>query len=131
MDKRVKNPKIAVKKVDGTRPAELKKVLKGKDLVISSVSWGLLKNVLKMACETKTNYMDFSLSGNSMDEFREQQKMVEKSGITAITACGADPGISDVFARYGADPLDAPGEAYVREGDCGVAGGYNFFTLLR
>jgi len=129
MADRVKNPKISVKKVDVMKPPELKKLLKGKDLVISSVSWGLLKHVLKTACETGTNYMDFSLSGNSMEEFKEQQKMVEKSGITAITACGADPGISDVFARYGADQLDVPEEAYVRDGDCGVAQGYNFFTL--
>lgn len=129
MADRLNNPKISVKKVDVTKSADLKKLLKGKDLVISSVSWGLLKQVLNAACETKTNYMDFSLSGNSMDEFREQQKMVEKSGITAITACGADPGISDVFARYGADQLDAPEEAYVRDGDCGVAEGYDFFTL--
>jgi saccharopine dehydrogenase (NAD+, L-lysine-forming) len=126
---RVKNPKMTVAKVDVTKSSDLKKLLNGKDLVISSVSWGLLKQVLNAACETKTNYMDFSLSGNSMEEFREQQKMAEKSGITGITACGADPGMSDVFARYGADKLDVPEEAYVRDGDCGVAEGYNFFTL--
>lgn len=126
---RVKSPKLSVKKVDVTHSTDLKKLLKGKDLVISSVSWGMLKDVLKAACDVRTNYMDFSLSANSMEEFEQNKKMVKASGITALTACGADPGISDVFARYGANQLDSPEEAYVRDGDCGVAEGYDFFTL--
>jgi saccharopine dehydrogenase-like NADP-dependent oxidoreductase len=42
---------------------------------------------------------------------------------------GADPGMSDIFARYGADMLDTACEAHVRDGDNGAAKGYNFFTL--
>ena len=72
MADRVKSPKISVKRVDVTKNSDLKKLLKGKDLVVSSVSWGLLKQVLSAACETKTNYMDFSLSGKHMEEIREQ-----------------------------------------------------------
>jgi len=129
MAARVKNPKISVQKVDASKPSELKKLLKGKDLVVSSVPWHLLGGVFKAAVATRTNYVDFSLTANNMKEFREYRKICKESGITALTACGADPGISDVFARYGADKLDRPEEAYVRDGDCGVAEGYDFFTL--
>lgn len=129
MAKRVKNPKISVVKVDASKPSELKKLLRGKDLVVSSVPWKLLSGVFQAAIATRTNYVDFSLTTNSMKQFREYKKMCKDAGITALTACGADPGISDVFARYGADKLDRPQEAYVRDGDCGVAEGYDFFTL--
>lgn len=129
MAARVKNPKLSVEKVDASKSGDLKKLFRGKDLVISSVPWRLLGGVFRTACETKTDYVDFSLTGSSMEEFKEFEKMAEKSGITALTASGCDPGISDVFARYGANMLDVPEEAYVRDGDCGVAEGYDFFTL--
>ncbi len=129
MAARVKNPKMSIQKVDASRPSELRKLLKGKDLVVSSVPWKLLSGVFQAAVATGTDYVDFSLTANSMKQFREYRKTCKDSGITALTACGADPGISDVFARYGADRLDRPEEAYVRDGDCGVAKGYDFFTL--
>lgn len=129
MAARVKSKKISIAKVDARDPAQLKKLLKGKDVVVSSVPWALHRNVFKVACATKTNYVDFSLTANSIEEFEEFLKLCDKSGITALTAAGADPGISDVFARYGANTLDEPEEAYVRDGDCGVAKGFDFFTL--
>lgn len=129
MAARVRSEKFSIAKVDARDPAQLKKLLEGKDLVVSSVPWALHRNVFKAACSAKVDYVDFSLTASSMEEFQEYSKLCEKSGITAITAAGADPGISDVFARYGADALDEPEEAYVRDGDCGVAEGYEFFTL--
>ncbi len=129
MAARVRNPKISVQKVDASKPSELKKLLRDKDLIVSSVPWKLLSGVFQAALAAKTDYVDFSLTANSMKQFEQYKKMCKKSGITALTACGADPGISDVFARYGADKLDRPEEAYVRDGDCGVAEGFNFFTL--
>jgi len=129
MAARVKSPKISVKKVDASSPSELKRLMRGKDLVVSSVPWGMLSKVFQASVATGTNYVDFSLTANSMKQFKEFRKICRDSGITALTACGADPGISDVFARYGADRLDRAEEAYVRDGDCGVAKGYDFFTL--
>jgi len=66
---------------------------------------------------------------DSIEEYETVAKMCERAGITALTAMGEDPGISDTFARYAADKLDNPIEAHVLDGDSGSAEGYEFFSL--
>jgi saccharopine dehydrogenase (NAD+, L-lysine-forming) len=54
--------------------------------------------------------------------------MCRDAGITAITATGLEPGISNAFARYAADKLDSPEELHVIDGDNGSAEGYDFWS---
>jgi saccharopine dehydrogenase-like NADP-dependent oxidoreductase len=126
---RLNSGKIAVSKVNATEPAELKKLLTGTDLVISSMPWMLNKRTLDMAASVGTDYVDFCLTVDKIEEFEPARKMCEDAGITAITAAGEDPGISDCFARRGADLLDEAWEAHVMDGDSGSAEGYDFFSL--
>lgn len=127
--KRIGGAKLSVVKADASDRACLRKLLKGKDLVISSVPWELHRSVFRAACEAGVDYVDFSLTTDSVEEFKEFQKLCSESGATAITGAGEDPGMSDVFARHGANKLDSPEEAYVRDGDSGYAEGYDFFSL--
>jgi len=127
--KRTGSEKLSVATADASDPSSLKKLLKGKDLVISSVPWELHKSVLKGACSAGVDYVDFSLTTDTEEEFKHSQDMCAKSGIRAITGAGEDPGMSDVFARHAANMLDSAEEAYVRDGDSGSAEGYDFFSL--
>lgn len=129
LKERTGNPKLTVVKADATDRQSLMSLLKGKDLVISSVPWELHRMVFRAACESVVDYVDFSLTADNAEEFAENQRLCAKSGTTAITAAGEDPGISDVFARYAANKLDIAEEAYVRDGDSGSADGFEFFSL--
>ena len=129
MASRVKSDKVSVKKVDATNPKDLKGLLKDADIVVNSLPWHLLRNVLDTAAALGVNYVDFSLTVDKMEQLEMVSKMCKDKGITAITAMGADPGISDSFAAYAAKKLDEPEEAHVMDGDCGSAEGFDFFSL--
>jgi saccharopine dehydrogenase (NAD+, L-lysine-forming) len=129
MSARVKSDKISVVKVDATKTDDLKKLMKGTDLLIGSLPYVISKKVLDVCVETGTNYEEFSLCVENMEEFEKAHKMCEKAGITALTAMGEDPGISDCFAVSGASKLDQLIEAHVMDGDSGTAEGYDFFSL--
>jgi saccharopine dehydrogenase-like NADP-dependent oxidoreductase len=129
MAARVKSDKFSVKKVDSTKNTDLKKLLKGSDLVISSLPWLLNKRVLETAASLGIDYVDFCLTINKIEEYEPMAKMVKDSGITALTSTGEDPGISDCFARAGANMLDEAFETRTMDGDSGSAEGYDFFSL--
>ncbi len=127
--KRLRSDKVLVVKTDAADRRAIKKLLKDADLVVCSLTWEFLQRVGEEAIASGVNYQDFSMSVGSMEAFEELVKKCENSGITYLTAMGADPGISDVFARRGANMLDSAYEARVRDGDTGSAEGYPFFTL--
>ncbi len=129
MASRVKSEKIAVRRVDATKHADLRALLNGADLVISSMPWVMNRRTLDVAASMGTDYVDFSLTVDKLEDFEHARRMCENAGITAVTAVGEDPGISDCFARHGADTLDEAWEAHVMDGDSGVADGHDFFSL--
>ena len=129
MARRVKSDKISVVKTDASDKHALKKLLRGTDLVVCSITSELLGEIGEAAIASGVNYLDFSLSVDFTKGFEGLKKKCDNSGITYITAMGADPGMSDVFARYGSDMLDSAYEAHVMDGDNAVAKGYDFFTL--
>ncbi len=129
MAARIKSGKISTAKVDGTDPGQLKRLLNGKDIVVSSMPWQLNRRVLNTAMELGIDYVDFCLTVDSMEDFEEVATGCRDAGITALTSTGEDPGISDVFAVHGASKLDVAEEAHVKDGDSGVAEGYDFFSL--
>jgi saccharopine dehydrogenase (NAD+, L-lysine-forming) len=129
MMSRVKCDKMSAKKVDGTSGNDVKRLLKGADVVVSSMPWGMNGLVLRKAMESGTDYVDFCMVVESMEEYWKLAKQCERSGITALTAMGEDPGISDSMANYAAGKLDEPIESRVMDGDSGVAEGMDFFSL--
>jgi saccharopine dehydrogenase (NAD+, L-lysine-forming) len=126
---RLRNEKTSVEKVDAGDQEAVRKLLEGADIVVSAVPAEVNKKVIRTAAAAGVDYVDYSLPVDSMAEFEELDKHLASSGITALSAMGADPGISDVFARYAADKLDSPETARVMDGDSGSAEGFDFFTL--
>jgi saccharopine dehydrogenase-like NADP-dependent oxidoreductase len=126
---RSKDGKFKVAKVDARDPASLRKVLRGCDVFVSAIPSEMNLKVMLQALDAGANYVDFSVAPEIIDDFKKYRRIVERAGVTAITGMGADPGLSDVFARYGANKLDSAHEAHVRDGDNGVAKGVELFSL--
>ncbi len=126
---RLRSEKISVKKVNASDQDAVGKLIDGCDIVVSSVPSEVNKSVVRTAMRAGVDYVDFSLPIDTMEEFDELAKLAADSGVTALSAMGADPGISDVFAVYAASKLDEPESARVMDGDSGSAEGFDFFTL--
>jgi saccharopine dehydrogenase (NAD+, L-lysine-forming) len=124
-----KHGKFRVAKVDARDAASLKRVLKGCDVLVSAIPSEMNLKIFLKAVDAGVNYVDFSVADEVLHDFKKYARICEREGVTAITGMGADPGISDVFARYGADRLDSANEAHVRDGDNGVAKGVELFSL--
>ncbi|UCE80468.1 MAG: saccharopine dehydrogenase NADP-binding domain-containing protein [Methanobacteriota archaeon] len=129
MAERLDSGKISVRKVDATDSEVLRDLLTDADLLISSIPAELNKNVIDKTIELGVDYIDYSMSVNSMEEFEEINRRSKDRGVTILTSMGADPGISDVFARYAANKLDSAESARVMDGDSAVADGIDFFCL--
>ena len=129
MAERLESSKISVQKVDATDADAMRALLTDANLLVSSIPAELNKKVIDAAVDLGVNYIDYSMSVDSMEEFEEIDKKSKDQGITILTSMGADPGISDVFARYAANMLDTAESARVMDGDTAVADGYDFFTL--
>ena len=129
MAKRVRSDKISVVKTDVSDKDALRKLLKGKDVVVCSLTFEMLEVVAEEAIRSGVNYVDFSMTSMSLEDMEKMEKGISDSGITYLTAMGADPGLTDVFARRGANLLDSVHEARVRDGDNGFAEGYPYFSL--
>lgn len=126
---RLKSDKVSVERTDGTDSRALKRLMKGRDMIVSSMPWQLNRKVLNTAIAMGIDYVDFCLTVESMEDFEDLRSQCSDAGIRALTAMGEDPGISDVFARRGANMLDHAEEAHVKDGDSGSAEGYEFFSL--
>lgn len=92
--------KLSVAKVDGTRSGDVQAVLKGADIVVSSMPWGLNLKVLEEAARMGVDYVDFSMVAPTVSQFRKMSGICRHGGITALTSAGEDPGISDCFATF-------------------------------
>jgi len=126
---RIKDDKVAVKKVDGTKRGELEKLLSGQDIVVATMPWRLNKLAMEVATKTRTNYVDFGMPFDSTGpEFDKYAKMCEDAGISALIGMGVEPGISDVFAMHAASKLDRPDEAHVYDGDTAHIEGIEIFS---
>ena len=123
---RMKNDKIRVQKADATDEVTLAKLITGSDVVVSSLPWDLNGKVLETAIEKRVCFVDFCLTKEAFDDFDRIDGECREADITAITAVGLEPGISDTLARYAANRFDSVEEAHVIDGDNGVVEGGGF-----
>jgi saccharopine dehydrogenase (NAD+, L-lysine-forming) len=128
MAKRLKSDKITVAKIDATDEKSLEKLMKGADVFVSSIPSIVNLKVIGVAAETDTNYIEFSMAF-PRDFIDDPKKYIGDTDATILSCMGADPGISDVFARHSANMLDRTDGIRVMDGDSGSAEGYKFFSL--
>ncbi len=126
---RSRHGKFEVAKVDATDMSSIKRLLKGCDVIVCAIPSEMNLKVMLQAVDAGVDYVDFSVAREILEDFKKYSRACERAGVTAITGMGADPGLSDVFARYGADKLDSAYEAHVRDGDNCTAEGVELFSL--
>jgi len=90
------------------------------ELILNAVNVDFVPPLFEAAYQAGCTYMDMAMNGlgakMGKDEFAAHDKWAEK-GLLAIRGTGADPGMSDVFARYACDYLfDEIEEIGVRDG---------------
>jgi len=90
------------------------------DLIVNAVNVEYVSTLFESAFECRCTYMDMAMNGPGAEmgknEFAVHDKWIEK-GLLAIRGTGADPGMSDVFARYASDHLfDEIEEIGIRDG---------------
>lgn len=128
LKKRLQLDKISVEKVDGSNSKAVKRLLTNADVVVNSLPWEFMDEVQRLAAQTGTDYVDFCLTIQALKDFDSIDKMCRDAGITAITATGLEPGISNVLARHAANKLDKPEEIHIIDGDNGVVEGVDYFS---
>lgn len=128
-------------RVDASSIEDLKQLLRGFDLVVNAGPPRFNCNVLDAAVAVRCNYMDLAantaIASRPEDLYQSQQTASELAydhEFKAIDRCallfmGADPGLTNVFARYGADQMDEVHEILIRDGDNSVVEGYAIAPL--
>ena len=104
------------------------------DLLMNAVNVEFDTALFEAAYQSGCTYMDMAMNGIGADmgkyEFAAHDKWVQK-GLLAIRATGADPGMTDVFARYAADHLfDEIEEIGIRDGATLTVEGYPFASTF-
>ena len=126
MADRVKSDKFSVQKVDARDRQALRKLFRGKDLVIFALPGELNVPVMETAVALGLNYLDFSMSNDSIKHFVRIHRMFKDADLTAIHAMGCDSGLSDLMAKYAMSRLDSATEAYIRDGEISNIDGRDF-----
>jgi saccharopine dehydrogenase (NAD+, L-lysine-forming) len=124
----------------------------GVDLIFNAVAPNFNQAVLQAALKAGTNYMDtamtlsephptdpFNQCGLKLgDEEFPLSSEFEKVGKLAMAGCGVEPGMADLFARYGADHyFDEVEEIGIRDGSnleipgfSGISFGFSIWTTI-
>lgn len=95
--------------VNANEPETLMKVAKGADVVVNIISpySKYCFAVVSAAIEAGVNYVDIcdkiEPTRSVLDQLDEP---AQKAGVTILMGLGGHPGITNIFARYGADQLD-------------------------
>ena len=126
MVKRLRSDKLSVQKVDARDKQALKKLLRGKDLVVFALPGELNVRVMESAVSLGLDYLDFSMSNESIRDFEKIHKMFKDAGLTAVHAMGCDSGLSDIMAKHAMGKLDSATEAYIRDGEISKIDGRDF-----
>jgi saccharopine dehydrogenase (NAD+, L-lysine-forming) len=105
------------------------KLLRGYDVVINAVQYYFNLDAMNAALKAHVNYLDF---GGLYHTTLKQLKMDEafrSNGLTAILGMGAQPGITNVIARYAADQMDTVNSVEIRDGYTDLTPGVGSFVV--
>lgn len=113
--------------LDAGDEAALDRVMRGCDLVINASLPRFNPAIQKVALQLGLHYLD--PASDVADPFVDSDGWKAK-GLSAVCGMGEDPGISNVFARYGADGLDRVESIKVRDGDTASSPDHPFIALF-
>jgi saccharopine dehydrogenase-like NADP-dependent oxidoreductase len=113
--------------LDAGDAAAVASFLKGADVLVNATIPRFNNTLMTAAREGHVAYVD--LASASSDPFVDDAKW-KAAGVPAIIGMGEDPGLSNVFARYGADQMDTVEAIRIRDGDTASSPEFPFICLF-
>jgi saccharopine dehydrogenase (NAD+, L-lysine-forming) len=142
VEKRISSDRVSVKKVDASNVDEMAKAFKGIDLVLNGVIPRFNLGIMDACLQAGSSYADMAWdvaldktkAGDVIKETPAWNQLrkdarFKKAGLVGMMGLGCDPGLTNIFARMGADKLDRVKEILVRDGDNGQVEGHRFAPL--
>ena len=113
--------------LDAGDAAAVASFAKGADVLVNATVPRFNTILMAAAREGPMAYVD--LASASSDPFVDDAKW-KAAGVPAIIGMGEDPGLSNVFARYGADQMDSVDAIRIRDGDTASSPAFPFICLF-
>jgi saccharopine dehydrogenase (NAD+, L-lysine-forming) len=119
--------KVSVERVDADEEQSLLQVMDGADLVVNLAGPydKIGVKTVKAAIKAKIDYVDVNDNVAATQEVLALDKAAIAAAVTVLIGCGVSPGLTNIFARYGADRLDEVDEIHsawvVNRGPGGLA----------
>jgi saccharopine dehydrogenase (NAD+, L-lysine-forming) len=111
--------KVSLLEVDATDHKALVEAMKGFDVVANALWYEMALRVTKAAIEAGVDVVDL---GGMPELTRSQLDLHDEAaaaGIVNVIGIGETPGISNLFARWGADRMDTVASIHIRDGEHG------------
>lgn len=102
-------------------------LVRGADVLVNATIPRFNDPLMAAAREGRVAYVD--LASASSDPFVDDAKW-KSAGVPALIGMGEDPGLSNVFARYGADQMDSVEAIRIRDGDTASSPEFPFICLF-
>jgi saccharopine dehydrogenase-like NADP-dependent oxidoreductase len=113
--------------LDAGDPAAVATLVRGADVLVNATIPRFNGSLMTAAREGRVAYVD--LASASSDPFVDDGKW-KQAGVPAVIGMGEDPGLSNVFARYGADQMDSVTAIRIRDGDTASSPEFPFICLF-
>jgi saccharopine dehydrogenase (NAD+, L-lysine forming) len=120
--------KVEAVKVDASNPGDLRRLMKGKGVVVNSGHYVFNEPMMQLCKELGVAYVDLA-SSKIMDQLAHDEEFRE-ANILGVVGLGEDPGLSNIYARYAADRLTRVEEIKVRDGEFSVSKLHGFVPLF-
>ncbi|HEY7588137.1 MAG TPA: saccharopine dehydrogenase NADP-binding domain-containing protein [Thermoplasmata archaeon] len=140
--KKISKKHVRAKQLDCGRVGDMTKAFRGFDMVVNLVLPRFNLKIMDACVKAGVHYMDTATDlvltkdkkGDKIERTPEQiqldrDEVWKDHDLTAMLGWGCDPGLSNIFARLGADRLDRVDSILVRDGDNSTIEGYEFATL--
>ena len=140
--KKIGKKHVKAKQLDCDKIGDMTKAFKGFDMVVNLVLPRFNLKIMDACVKAGVHYMDTATDlvltkdkkGDAVKRTPEQIQLDlderwKDHDLTAMLGWGCDPGLSNIFARLGADRLDRVDSIEVRDGDNSTIKGYDFATL--
>ncbi|MFS0576441.1 saccharopine dehydrogenase NADP-binding domain-containing protein [Sporosarcina sp. 179-K 3D1 HS] len=104
--------KATTKKLNVTDKDKLESIITNANLVMNFIGpyYRFKTNAMEAAINSGVNYIDLCDDYDVTIEALKLDQLAKEKGVTAITGMGASPGVTNIFARLGAEALDSADE---------------------
>lgn len=92
-------------RVDGSNEDELAELMRGKDVVVNTMTYHFGMPATRAAIRAGARYVDLGGLHNTPKQLALDSE-ARAAGATIVLGCGATPGVTNVLARRGANDLD-------------------------